>query len=183
MTRRAWIGACAWLLASLSTPVALEAQDAGLADVDATLVDAGEMRDAATTDASAATTDASAATTDASAATTSGVGAGPTPADDSPALPADHQPRLTTTLTPTEGLITGDALTLEIRAEVPAEDDVAVPEQSFAPFDILRSNISSVVSRPAMILSSLLLVRDCFVGCRFRAPLFVVATRGSMSLF
>ena len=51
-------------------------------------------------------------------------------------LPAEHLPRVRVSLTPKSGLMTGDAVTLIVHADVPVGDDVTLPEQSFAPFEI-----------------------------------------------
>lgn len=45
---------------------------------------------------------------------------------------------------------TGDALTLTLRATVGAEDEVAVPKQSFAPFEVLGKNVKVVGSPEGM---------------------------------
>lgn len=53
------------------------------------------------------------------------------------ALPRALTPTLTTRVSPTSGLVTGDVVTLVIEAVAPAGVEVAVPEQSLAPFEPL----------------------------------------------
>jgi hypothetical protein len=71
---------------------------------------------------------------DGAAAGAGGATEGPAPEDEG-ALPEAHRPRLRVTTSP-DRISTGDLLTLRIEAEVPEGDDVAVPEQSFAPFEV-----------------------------------------------
>ncbi|MFW6050337.1 MAG: hypothetical protein ACODAU_04140 [Myxococcota bacterium] len=52
---------------------------------------------------------------------------------------ADMAPQME--VRPTEGLVTGDTVTLTISLDVDAEDAVAVPEQSFAPFEVRRKDV------------------------------------------
>ncbi|NOY92293.1 MAG: hypothetical protein GXP55_13950 [Deltaproteobacteria bacterium] len=138
MTRRSTAWVRSWLLiAGLlvpTTPLAAQSADAAM---DAGWLDAGAQADASADADDAAQADAGEALNDAAQ---TDAGEALNDAQDAPELPAEHRPRLTTTLTPTDGLVTGDALTLEIRADVPLEDDVAVPEQSFAPFEILEKH-------------------------------------------
>ncbi|MFW5877038.1 MAG: hypothetical protein ACOCXM_09900 [Myxococcota bacterium] len=56
----------------------------------------------------------------------------PTPAD---------PPDVEITAAPTEDLVTGDAVTLTITAIADADDDLAVPKQSFAPFEVRKKNV------------------------------------------
>ena len=139
------LGSGAWLLALvLAAPLHVLAQDAADAAVRDASTHHSPPHDASTHDASthdAAPGDASHAGAAAEAQSDAGAdggaqGASPEP----PELPPEHQPRLTAELTPTDHIVTGDALTLEIRADVPVADDVAVPEQSFAPFEILEKH-------------------------------------------
>jgi hypothetical protein len=58
----------------------------------------------------------------------------PAPAD--AALPAGHEPRVNVQISPRNGAKVGDSLKLVVRADALVGDDVAVPEQSFAPFEI-----------------------------------------------
>lgn len=54
-------------------------------------------------------------------------------------LPADRQPVIQVALSPEDGLMTGDVLTLTLRVTTPARDDVTIPRgQRFAPFEVLR---------------------------------------------
>ncbi|MCA9615397.1 MAG: hypothetical protein KC586_21725, partial [Myxococcales bacterium] len=54
-------------------------------------------------------------------------------------LPDGHQPVIHVELTPNDGLMTGDVLTLTLRVTTPARDDVTIPRgQRFAPFEVLR---------------------------------------------
>jgi hypothetical protein len=63
--------------------------------------------------------------------------AGEKSADVQPApLPAEHQPRLSLELEPKSGVVTGDVVRLTLRADAVQGDDVTVPEQSFAPFEV-----------------------------------------------
>jgi hypothetical protein len=55
-------------------------------------------------------------------------------------LPEDLRPTLTVVAEPASGVMTGDLVTLVITAEAHAEgDDVAVPRQELAPFEVLDS--------------------------------------------
>ncbi len=56
-------------------------------------------------------------------------------------LPAKSRPQLQQKLKPTTGIKTGDPVTLTIRAVAKKGDDVAVPKQSFAPFEVLERNV------------------------------------------
>ncbi|MCB9534606.1 MAG: hypothetical protein H6698_09950 [Myxococcales bacterium] len=54
-------------------------------------------------------------------------------------MPDGHQPVIHVELTPNDGLMTGDVLTLTLRVTTPARDDVTIPRgQRFAPFEVLR---------------------------------------------
>ncbi len=53
-------------------------------------------------------------------------------------LPAEHLPLVSVELKPGNKVSAGDALQLTIRADAKEGDDVAVPEQSFAPFEVLH---------------------------------------------
>ncbi len=54
-------------------------------------------------------------------------------------LPGDRQPVIQVALSPEDGLMTGDVLTLTLRVTTPARDDVTIPRgQRFAPFEVLR---------------------------------------------
>jgi hypothetical protein len=53
-----------------------------------------------------------------------------------PPLPAQNVPKVTTELTPKGKLMVGDLAKLVIRADALEGDDVAVPEQSFAPLEV-----------------------------------------------
>ena len=53
-----------------------------------------------------------------------------------PPLPAENVPKVTTELTPRGKLVVGDLAKLVIRADAREGDDVAVPEQSFAPLEV-----------------------------------------------
>jgi hypothetical protein len=64
---------------------------------------------------------------------------------DAPSLPAGHQPTITVRLTPEEGLATGDVLHLELTVEVPEGDDVNIPRQSYAPFELVGQDHSESV--------------------------------------
>ena len=60
-------------------------------------------------------------------------------ADDAKAapLPPELAPKLNLTVSPSQGIAVGDVVTLKLEAVVPAGVDVAVPEQSLAPFEML----------------------------------------------
>ena len=70
----------------------------------------------------------------------------PAPPDAGPAieaaeaeeLPAEDRPELGMTLRPTRGLVTGDLLHVTIQAVAAEGDDVTVPDQSLAPFEVHR---------------------------------------------
>lgn len=53
-------------------------------------------------------------------------------------LPVEHRPRLSLEHTPKSGLVSGDTIALTLRADAVQGDDVTVPEQSFAPFEVRR---------------------------------------------
>ncbi|GAB4210975.1 MAG: hypothetical protein OHK0013_32190 [Sandaracinaceae bacterium] len=63
-----------------------------------------------------------------------------------PALPAEHQPTITVRLTPEDGLATGDVVHLEITVEVPEGDDVNIPRQSYAPFELVGQDHAETLS-------------------------------------
>lgn len=70
-------------------------------------------------------------------------GTGATTAPSEPELepiPEEHRPRLDLSVDPRSGTMTGDLVTVTIRANVPEGDDVAVPRQSFAPFEVHQTN-------------------------------------------
>lgn len=60
-------------------------------------------------------------------------------------LPASLRPRVEAKLTPLAGLVTGDTLTLSIKVVGKTGIDVAVPEQSFAPFELIDRKAHSEV--------------------------------------
>ena len=51
-------------------------------------------------------------------------------------LPAEHVPKVTLDREPKANVVTGDVVHVRIRADAPEGDDVTVPEQSFAPFEL-----------------------------------------------
>jgi hypothetical protein len=58
-------------------------------------------------------------------------------------LPAELQPSVEAALAPRTGLSVGDVLTLKIKVTTKAGVDVAVPEQSFAPFELIGRKANS----------------------------------------
>lgn len=63
----------------------------------------------------------------------------PTPSPDTEPeakLPPEHTPRLSLDLAPKTQISTGDVVHLTIRADALTGDDVTVPEQAFAPFEV-----------------------------------------------
>lgn len=58
-------------------------------------------------------------------------------------LPAALVPKVEAKLTPLTGLVTGDVLTLTIKVTGKTGIDVAVPEQSFAPFELIDRKLHS----------------------------------------
>jgi hypothetical protein len=52
------------------------------------------------------------------------------------ALPPEHTPQISLELTPKSGIATGDIVHLTLRADALVGDDVTVPEQTFAPFEV-----------------------------------------------
>jgi hypothetical protein len=66
---------------------------------------------------------------------------GDTPPPGDAALPAGHEPRVNVQVSPREGAKIGDSLKLVVRADALVGDDVAVPEQSFAPFEITGKRV------------------------------------------
>jgi hypothetical protein len=60
-----------------------------------------------------------------------------TEADAKRELPKELAPRVSASFSPEKGLVTGDVLTLKLSVHVKPGVDVAVPEQSFAPFELL----------------------------------------------
>jgi hypothetical protein len=63
--------------------------------------------------------------------------AGGVRADGTGSLPKELTPRVELSLTPQKGLMTGDTITLKLTVTSKPGVDVAVPEQSFAPFELL----------------------------------------------
>jgi hypothetical protein len=61
----------------------------------------------------------------------------PARADAKRELPKELAPRVSALLSPEKGLVTGDVLTLKLSVQAKSGVDVAVPEQSFAPFELL----------------------------------------------
>lgn len=53
-------------------------------------------------------------------------------------LPASKRPRVSVTVSPKKGLVTGDVVHLTITAVANRGDDVAVPKQSFDPFEVRK---------------------------------------------
>jgi hypothetical protein len=58
-------------------------------------------------------------------------------------LPPELRPEIEATLTPQKGLVTGDAVTLKLRITTKPGVDVAVPEQSFAPLELIDRKAKS----------------------------------------
>ena len=67
---------------------------------------------------------------------------GPALADGSGGLPKELTPHVQLSVTPQKGLTTGDVITLKIRVAAKPGVDVAVPEQSFAPFELIGKKAS-----------------------------------------
>jgi hypothetical protein len=61
----------------------------------------------------------------------------PVHADGKRELPKELAPQVTASLSPDKGLVTGDVLTLKLSVIAKPGVDVAVPEQSFTPFELL----------------------------------------------
>lgn len=64
-------------------------------------------------------------------------------ADGTRSLPKELEPRVQVSLSPQKGLMTGDLVTLKISVRSKPGVDVAVPEQSFAPFELLDRKANS----------------------------------------
>ena len=64
-------------------------------------------------------------------------------ADTKRELPKELSPQVSLTLSPEKGLVTGDTLTAKLSVKAKAGVDVAVPEQSFAPFELLDRKAKS----------------------------------------
>lgn len=63
-----------------------------------------------------------------------------------PSLPEAHRPELALRIRPDDGVQTGDLLHVELEVVVPDGDDVNLPRQSFAPFELFdQSHEESVV--------------------------------------
>jgi hypothetical protein len=58
-------------------------------------------------------------------------------------LPPELAPEIEATLTPQKGLVTGDSVTLKLRVTTKPGVDVAVPEQSFAPLELIDRKAKS----------------------------------------
>jgi hypothetical protein len=58
-------------------------------------------------------------------------------------LPRELEPQIEATLSPREGLVTGDVVTLTLRVTTKPGVDVAVPEQSFAPLELIDRKAKS----------------------------------------
>lgn len=83
--------------------------------------------------------------TDAGERTAPDGGLATTPAPAPPAeepLPAEHEPRLTVQIEPESGLMTGDVVTLRVVADALEGDDLAVPPQSFEPFEVRDQRVT-----------------------------------------
>lgn len=63
-------------------------------------------------------------------------------ADGTAGLPQQLEPRVQLTLSPQKGLVTGDVITLKLQVTAKPGVDVAVPEQSFAPFELIGRKAS-----------------------------------------
>ncbi|HEX6241271.1 MAG TPA: hypothetical protein VFZ61_10275 [Polyangiales bacterium] len=63
-------------------------------------------------------------------------------ADGTGSLPKELTPRVELSLTPNKGLMTGDVITLKLKVSAKPGVDVAVPEQSFAPFELIARKAS-----------------------------------------
>jgi hypothetical protein len=64
-------------------------------------------------------------------------------ADGTRSLPKELEPRIQVSVSPQKGLMTGDVITLKLSVRSKPGVDVAVPEQSFAPFELLDRKAST----------------------------------------
>jgi hypothetical protein len=71
----------------------------------------------------------------------------PAPAADEEhaALPPEHQPELTLTLTP-DSISTGDVVHAELLVVVPDGDDVNLPRQPYAPFELIEQGVTETTA-------------------------------------
>ena len=98
--------------------------------------DAGRAADAGTPTATDAGTGTATATDDGGTATV----AGPEPAS-ADLLPRELWPEMEIATAPREGLTVGDVVTLTITADAREGDDVAVPRQTFEPFEVHSTDL------------------------------------------
>lgn len=125
-----WL-ALALLLGALPVEAQTVEEDAG-----ATLQDAGV--DAAVADDAALTTDDAGPVEDAGAPA-------PVADEEHTALPSEHQPQLTLTLTP-DSISTGDVVHAELLVVVPEGDDVNLPRQPYAPFELIDQGVTEATA-------------------------------------
>ena len=59
-------------------------------------------------------------------------------------LPAAHVPEVTVTISPEGDIFTGDLLTVQIVATATSDDEVTVPEQDLAPFEVFDRRVTQV---------------------------------------
>jgi hypothetical protein len=123
ITRGAAVPALALVLAVVATSARAQAPSPATADRPAAAPAAKDK----------ATTEAPSDTGARGAADTSSAAAKPAPK----ALPPELAPKLNLTVSPTSDIAVGDVVTLKLEAEVPRGVDVAVPEQSLEPFEML----------------------------------------------
>jgi hypothetical protein len=63
------------------------------------------------------------------------------PTKNDAALPAGHEPQLRIELSPKDSVSTGELVQLRITASVVHGDDITIPDQSFAPFEVHKKNL------------------------------------------
>lgn len=67
------------------------------------------------------------------------------PDEEHAALPPEHQPELTLTLTP-DAISTGDVVHAELLVVVPEGDDVNLPRQPYAPFELIDQGVTETTA-------------------------------------
>lgn len=67
------------------------------------------------------------------------------PDEEHAALPPEHQPQLTLTLTP-DSISTGDVVHAELLVVVPEGDDVNLPRQPYAPFELIDQGLTEMTA-------------------------------------
>ncbi|MBW2465490.1 MAG: hypothetical protein JRH11_27835 [Deltaproteobacteria bacterium] len=126
------------VLGATAAPAHAQAPDAGPPDAAASVDGSSDAGSDAGPDAATDAGPDAGEAADAGEAVDAAVPA-PPPALPADTLPQEFRPALSLTVEPPSGVMTGDLVTLVITADANAGDDVAIPRQEFAPFEVLDS--------------------------------------------